>query len=57
MDYSRTSKNNSDEILIIHKLISLQSQGCGPRSCSDLPRVGYNEDFVVRSGRPKGKRY
>jgi hypothetical protein len=39
---------------IIHELRSLQSQGSGLRSCSVLPRVGYNEGFVVRSARPMG---
>jgi len=49
--------NNSGEIWIIHELRSLQRQGSGPRSCSDLPQVGYNEGFVVRLVRPKGKSY
>ena len=40
---------------IIHELRSLQRRGSGPRSCSELPRVGYNEGFVVRSARPEGK--
>ena len=48
--------NNPDKRWIIHELRSLQRQGSGPRSCSELPRVGYNEGFVVRSTRPKGKR-
>jgi len=41
---------------IIHELRSLQRRGSGPRSCSELLRVGYNEGFVVRSACPKGKR-
>ena len=38
-------------IWIIHESRLLQRQGSGPRSCSELPRVSYNEDFVVRSAR------
>jgi hypothetical protein len=41
---------------IIYELRLLQRQGSSPRSCSDLPRVGHNEGFVVRSARLKGKR-
>jgi len=40
---------------IIHESRLRQRRGRGQRSCSDLPRVGYNEGFVVRSARPKGK--
>ncbi len=41
---------------IIHGQRLLQRQGSGPRSCSDLPQVDYNEADVVRSVRPNGKR-
>jgi len=33
----------------------LQRQGSGPRSCSELLQVGYNEVDAVRLVRPKGK--
>ena len=48
--------NSPDNRWIIHELRSLQRRGSGPRSCSELPQVGYNDGFVVRSARPKGKR-
>jgi len=41
---------------IIHGPISLQRQGSGLRSCSELLREGRNEGFVGRSVRPKGKK-
>jgi hypothetical protein len=41
---------------IIHELRSLQRRGSSPRSCSELPRVGGNEDFVVRSAGRLGRR-
>jgi len=31
---------------IIHELRSQQRRGSGPWRCSELPRMGYNEDFV-----------
>ena len=37
---------------IIHEPRLLQQQGGGPRSCSELPQVGYNEADAVRSARP-----
>jgi hypothetical protein len=35
----------------INELRLLQRQGSGSRSCSELPRVSYNEGFIVRSAR------
>ncbi len=49
--------NYLEERWIIHELRLLQRRGSGPRSCSKLPQVGYNEGFVVRSARLKGKRF
>jgi len=48
--------NNSGS-WIIHELRLLQRQGRDPRSCSELPQVGYNEADAVRSARPEGKKY
>jgi len=54
--------NNPDQRWIMHDptrptlTLRSQRQGCGPWSCSELPRVGNNEGFVVRSAGRLGRR-
>ncbi len=42
---------NNSGAWIIYGPRLLQRQGSGPRSCSELPQVGYNEADVVRLAR------